>query len=181
MKKGFMRKIVWVITLVVIVVACTSRKGGSEVFPKDFFGVKFGDDSATVKKKWREAKMYQGGEGRHDWLLHFRRRPEGYVSFGGAVWEYVDAIFDEDGRLVTVRMMNSYGSKAEAMRAYDAAVGKVASHYGIVMREARTENRGMFRKHGYLDGKNRAVLMSCSQYTTEGGHEMYNVRLEFTE
>ena len=49
------------------------------------------------------------------------------------------------------------------------------------MREARTENRGMFRKHGYLDGKNRAVLMSCSQYTTEGGHEMYNVRLEFIE
>ena len=99
MKKIFMRKIVLVITLVVIVAACTSRKGGSEVFPKDFFGVNFGDDSATVKKKWREVKMYQDGAGRQDWLLHFRKRPEGYVSFGGAVWECVDAIFDEDGRL----------------------------------------------------------------------------------
>lgn len=148
--------------------------------PTEFFGAHFGESPVQVKDHFAQHKIHIAvPASSYGYIYHYRKVPECYVDYLDVSWGNIDAIFDKEGRLVTLRFCTLYETKQEALEAYDKALHRVEKHYR--MEVMPQDNPQLFRKHGFIDSHDHALLMGCSSFVASDGKEIFNIKLEITE
>ena len=141
----------------------------------EFYGAKLGTDSAEVRKQFARHNLMLVRASKDYSVFHFEKRPDCYEEYLNVAWKMVDALFDND-KFYSIRYMNSYTTKEQALIAFEDAKTKINVYYELKKLNPPTSD--LIVMYGHKTQQGLKVLLGCSQYTSTTGKELYNVKLE---
>lgn len=147
-----------IILSILVVIACASCVGTGkkhpDEFPTEFFGVRMGDDSATVVRTLRKNKIVRldsisSGTG---WM-HFMKRPQGFMLVDDELWEMA-SVHLSGGKMHVIRFSNAYPTQRQAEEEYRGMARRLSQRYPLRMQD---------------EGKEAFVIMKCIAVFEDGG------------
>lgn len=169
-----------VVLVALLTVVCTSCGTGgtrSEETPREFLGVRMGDDSAAVVKALRKNKIVRldsivGGAG---WM-HFMRKPAGYILFDDELWEMV-SVHLADGKTNVIRLTNSYPTRQQAEKEYRGAARRLSGRHQLRMTNQQHEDFVIMKC--IATTKQGGVTFALTKGRSVSGNGIYNVVMEY--